>query len=98
MSDSDEEKTQQSDSQAQDANEGERPGASRREFIKKVAYVAPVIETFLLSETAYGSGGSGGNQSRGRGRGRGRGRRRISPAPNDRRVPPPPPSQDNDDD
>ncbi len=92
MSDSEEEKTQQSDSQIQDANEGERPGASRREFIKKVAYVAPVIETFLLSETAYGSGGSGGNQARGRGRGRGR--RRISPAPNDRRVPPPPPGQD----
>lgn len=65
MSDSDEEKAQQSDSHAEDASEGERSGASRREFIKKVAYVAPVIETFLLSETAYGSGGSGGNRGRG---------------------------------
>jgi len=90
MSDSDEDKTQHPDSQAEGATEGEGGSASRREFIKKVAYVAPVIETFLLSETAYASGGSGGNQSRGRGRGR----RRISPTPHDRRVPPPPPGQD----
>ena len=29
-------------------------GESRRSFIKKLPYIAPVIETFLLSETAYG--------------------------------------------
>ncbi len=92
MSDSDEKKAQKPDSQPDEANEqGESGGASRREFIKKVAYVAPVIETFLLSETAYGQGKSQGSQARGRGRGRGR--RRVSPVPPNRTPPPPPPQQ-----
>ena len=34
-------------------------GRSRRDFIKKLAYIAPVIETFLLSETVYAKGGMG---------------------------------------
>jgi len=75
MVDSDKDKEHQPD---------ESGGASRREFIKKVAYVAPVIETFLLSETAYGQG-----QSQGRGE-QGRGRRRVSPVPPNRTPPPPP--------
>lgn len=40
------------------------PGESRREFIGKLAYIAPVVQTFLLSETAFGSdrrGGDGGD-------------------------------------
>jgi hypothetical protein len=37
MSDSDEDKTQHPDSQAEGATEGEGGSASRREFIKKVA-------------------------------------------------------------
>ena len=39
-------------------------GESRREFIKKLPYIAPVVQTFLLSETAFGSdrrGGDGGD-------------------------------------
>ena len=84
MSDTDNENAREPDA----GREGESPegarGASRRSFIKKVAYVAPVIETFLLSETAYGQGQS-------QGRGRGRGRRRVSPVPPDRTPPPPPP-------
>ena len=84
MSDSDNEDAHGSEARPEGANqEGER-GASRRSFIKKMAYVAPVIETFLLSETAYA-------QNQGQGRGRGRGRRRISPVPPDRTPPPPPP-------
>ena len=37
---------------------------SRRSFIKKLPYLAPVVQTFLLSETAFGSdrrGGDSGN-------------------------------------
>lgn len=35
-------------------------GESRREFIKKLPYLAPVVQTFLLSETAFGSDRRGG--------------------------------------
>jgi len=34
-------------------------GRSRRDFIKKLPYIAPVVETFLLSETVYAKGGMG---------------------------------------
>ena len=84
MSDTDNENAREPDAEREgESQEGAR-GASRRSFIKKMAYVAPVIETFLLSETAYGQGQS-------QGRGRGRGRRRVSPVPPDRTPPPPPP-------
>ena len=43
-------------------------GRSRRDFIKKLPYIAPVVETFLLSETVYAKGGMG-NPSPGGGRG-----------------------------
>lgn len=33
----------------------DQEGESRREFIKKLPYLAPVVQTFLLSETAFGS-------------------------------------------
>ena len=82
MADSDKVNEHQASSQPERANEGDSGGASRREFIKKVAYVAPVIETFLLSETAYGQGQS-------QGRGGGRGRRRVSPVPPNRTPLPP---------
>ena len=52
------------------ADEAKAKGDSRRSFIKKLPYIAPVIETFLLSETAYGQ-----RQVAARGRGR-----RVSPA------------------
>ncbi|MCC7262661.1 MAG: hypothetical protein IT369_09090 [Candidatus Latescibacteria bacterium] len=35
-------------------------GESRRAFIKKLPYIAPVVQTFLLSETAFGSDRRGG--------------------------------------
>ena len=38
---------------------------SRRSFIKKLPYLAPVVQTFLLSETAFASdrrGGDGGDE------------------------------------
>ncbi|MFH1570274.1 MAG: hypothetical protein ABIL09_19940 [Gemmatimonadota bacterium] len=62
-------------------------GESRRHFIKKLPYVAPVIESFFLSETVYGQ--STDNQGRGRGR--------VSKPPKDKKdksgetAPPPPP-------
>lgn len=34
-------------------------GRSRRDFIKKLPYIAPVVETFLLSETVDAKGGMG---------------------------------------
>jgi len=60
-------------------------GESRRDFIKKLPYVAPVIETFLLEDTAYAA----------KDKKKGRRRRRISPVPKERApVPPPPPKKD----
>ena len=53
-------------------------GESRRSFIKKLPYIAPVIETFLLSETAYGD--SSDARSSGKSGGKG-GRRGVSPPP-----------------
>lgn len=49
-------------------------GESRRSFIKKLPYIAPVIETFLLSETAYVYGSH--DKSDGKGH-----RRGVSPVP-----------------
>lgn len=45
----------------------DQEGESRREFIKKLPYIAPVVQTFLLSETAFGGndddqGGNDDNQ------------------------------------
>lgn len=75
------------------AAEGASQGESRRQFIRKLAWVAPVVETFLLSETAYGEGQGRGQANR---NARRNARRRISPTPADRRepVPPPPPERD----
>ena len=65
------------------AEDGESGGGeSRRNFIKKLPYIAPAIETFLLSETAYAKKkGDDRSQARGRARGRGRGRGEVSPTP-----------------
>lgn len=49
-------------------------GESRREFIRKLPYIAPVVQTFLLSETAFGSdrrGGEGGGDEGSGGEGHG---------------------------
>ena len=71
--------------QAESGEKGESSGESRRSFIKKLPYVAPVIETFLLEDTAYAAATKS----------KGRGRRRISPVPKERApVPPPPPKKD----
>ena len=60
-------------------SDGESAGESRRNFIKKLPYIAPAIETFLLSETAYAQAG------RGRGRGRGRGEVSTTPTKKDKK-------------
>ena len=57
---------------------------NRREFIKKMAYVTPVMQTFLLSETAFGVADASAD-------GRARGRGRTSPTPGQQQAPPPPP-------
>jgi len=49
---------------------------TRRDFIKKLPYVAPIISTYLLEETAFA-----GDKKKGRGRRRGR----TSPHPRTRR-------------
>jgi hypothetical protein len=65
-------------------------GQSRREFIKKLAWVAPVVETFLLSESAFGQGQARRNQRRNQ-------RAQVSPNPRRRGAPPPPPPKRGDD-
>jgi hypothetical protein len=58
------------------------PADSRREFIRRMTYLAPVVTTYLLAETAYGK-----NDDEDQGRHRGR----TSPKPKGS-TPPPPPS------
>ncbi len=59
---------------------------SRRQFMRKLAWVAPVIETFLLSDSAFASG----SESQGKKQQRRQQRRKVSPRPNERPPPPPP--------
>jgi len=70
----------------QDGSPGEE---SRREFMKKLPYVAPVIQSFVLADTVYGK-----TEKAGRGRGRGR----VSAPGQNKPPPPPPPAASNDDD
>lgn len=57
------------------------PADSRREFIRRMTYLAPVVTTYLLTETAYGKND---NEDQGRHRGR------TSPKPKGSTPPPPP--------
>lgn len=63
--------------------------ASRRGFIKKLPYVAPAIQTFLMSEGVLASGEQRGNQKSQR-----RTQRGVSPNPGKAKPPPPPPADD----
>ena len=65
--------------------------ASRRGFIKKLPYVAPAIQTFLMSEGVLASGNQRGNQKSQRRKQRG-----VSPNPGKGNPPPPPPADDDD--
>ena len=73
-----------------DGNEGAASGESRREFIKKLPYVAPVIQSFFLRDTVYGDDDDDDG-------GRGRGRGRVSKVKKEKKdkgktaAPPPPP-------
>lgn len=60
----------------------DQEGESRREFIKKLPYLAPVVQTFLLSKTAFGSDDHDGDHGDGHDDDNDRGRRRrrqVSP-------------------
>ena len=66
----------------------ENQDQSRREFIKKLTYVTPVLTTYLLDETAFAKDDDDKDKDKDdddddddRDRGRGRGRRRTSPHP-----------------
>jgi hypothetical protein len=59
-----------------------REASTRRDALRKLAYAAPVIGTYLLTDTAYAKK----DDSKGRGRGR------TSPhPPGQTKAPPPPP-------
>ena len=58
-------------------NEASADNSGRRDFLKKLTYIPPLIVTFNLAETTYGTETEGDDESQGRSRGR----RRISPAP-----------------
>lgn len=80
------------DKQKPDKHETHAPAegggdASRRQFIRKLAWVAPVIETFLLTDNAF----AGGNNDQA-GKAQRRQRRRVSPRPGQGSAPPPPPA------
>lgn len=71
-----------------DGDEGPADGESRREFMKKLPYVAPVIQSFMLADTVYGKSDKDG---------RARGRGRVSKVKKEKKdkgktaAPPPPP-------
>ncbi len=86
---------EQMDDETRDDDAGTAPedtDASRRDFIKKLPYVAPVIQTFLFSEGTLASGNDRGNQRNQR-----RNQRGVSPNPGQGNPPPPPPKKDDDD-
>jgi len=64
----------------------ENADGSRRQFIRKLAWVAPAIETFLLSDGAFASGSKSQANKQQRRKQRGQ----VSPRP--RKAPPPPPA------
>jgi hypothetical protein len=89
----DSEKTSKSGSPPPGGEPGETQEQSRREFIRKLAYVPPVLTTFLLDDTAFAKDKDDDDDDDKKGRGRGRGR--TSPPGRargrDSDIPPPPP-------
>jgi hypothetical protein len=76
----------ESDSSELDPAAEPNPADSRREFIRRMTYLAPVVTTYLLAETAYGKDEEEEEKDRGRRR------RRISPKPRGSTPPPPSPA------
>ena len=75
------------DAQTPDEKPEATGDGSRRQFIRKLAWVAPAIETFLLSDSAFASG----SESQAKKQKRRQQRRQVSPRPQSQ-APPPPPS------
>lgn len=76
--------------QTPDENPEATGDGSRRQFIRKLAWVAPAIETFLLSDSAFASGSESQAKKNKRRQQRRQQRRQVSPRPQSQ--PPPPPS------
>jgi hypothetical protein len=73
------------DGQTSDDNPETTGDGRRRQFIRKLAWVAPAIETFLLSDSAFASGSeiqAKKNKHRQQ-------RRQVSPRPLSQAPPPP---------
>ena len=71
--------------QTPDENPEATGDGSRRQFIRKLAWVAPAIETFLLSDSALASG----SESQANKQKRRQQRRQVSPRPQSQASPPP---------
>lgn len=74
------------------ADDAQPEDGERRDFIRKLPWVAPAIQTFLVSEDALAQGK--GNKGKGQGnKGQGKDRRQsVSPHPGrGKKAPPPPP-------
>ena len=67
---------------SESADDASEEGQSRRQFIKKLAYIAPVVETFVMVDEAEAQRNSTTSQSRRR-NSRLR-RNQVSPAPRNR--------------
>ena len=81
-------------SQKQNASQSAAEGESRRNFLKLLPYITPVVLTFQLGEEVDAAK----NKRKNKNKNKNKKKRKISPLPKDRRTPPPPPSRDNDDD
>lgn len=84
---SNDKKPEERDPTEEGSSESEDEG--RREFMKKLPYVAPVIQTFLFSDGVLASGKQRGNQKSQR-----RTQKGVSPNPGKGKPPPPPPAND----
>ena len=73
------------DEQTSDDNPETTGDGRRRQFIRKLAWVAPAIETFLLSDSAFASG----SESQANKQKRRQQRRQVSPRPQSQAPPPP---------
>ncbi len=88
MNSADMENDHESDSDAVADVTADVGDGSRRQFIRKLAWVAPVIETVLLSDSAF----AGGDNSQANKPQRRQQRRQVSPRPGQGTAPPPPPA------
>ncbi len=60
---------------------GDTPSQGRRDFLKKMRYVAPIMLTFEVAEDAWAGGSAGGKKSKKNNKKRKKRKKKVSPTP-----------------